>query len=194
MNYHMNHHNEYDDEGAVKMKYEQTVNGRIGIFYLIAFLGLLASLLLLLRPLTATADNLDLPPRETPGVEVEAEEPEVIINGLGARVHLQAHFSQDWPWEAMHWQEDLWIVVQWLDEEGVWQDVAGWQGTLDAIQQVEDWQGVKELWLADVHLGTGPYRWQVFERDNGRLLSTSDEFYLPNKGGDLLTLEMMLKP
>jgi len=53
---------------------------------------------------------------------------------------------------------------------------------------------MKELWLADAHLGTGPYRWQVMVREDGRLLTTSDQFYLPSKGGDLLTVEMMLEP
>ncbi len=176
------------------MKRGQFANGRIGIFYLIAFFSLGALLLLLLQPLAATADNLDLPPRETPGDEVEVEEPAVIINGLGARVHLQARFSQDWPWDTMHWQEDLWLQVQWLDADGVWHDVDGWQGTLDAIWQADDWLGMKEIWLADVHLGTGPYRWQVYERDNGRLLNTSDPFYLPSNGGDFMAVEMMLKP
>jgi hypothetical protein len=54
--------------------------------------------------------------------------------------------------------------------------------------------GVKELWLADEHLGTGPYRWQMYEHKDGRLLTTSDAFYLPSKGGDLMAVDMMLQP
>ena len=171
------------------MKHEDLINGRMGIFYLIALFCLGALLLLLLSPRAATADDLDLPPREAPPGEVAVQ-----ANGQGARVHLQAHFSQDWPWETMHWQEDLLVKVQWLDDEGVWQDVDGWQGSLDAIKQSEDWMGMKEIWLADVHLGTGPYRWQVFEMDNGRLLTSSEQFYLPAKGGDLMAVDMMLEP
>ena len=171
------------------MNHRQTVNGRIGIFYLIALFSFGALLLLLLGARPATAGDLDLPPRDNPD-----DAATIVANGQGARVFLQGHFSQDWPWETMHWQEDLWIVVQWYDENGVWQDVDGWQGTFDAIQQAEDWMGVKEIWLADVHLGTGPYRWQLFERGNGRLLTTSDEFYLPSKGGDSTAVDVMVEP
>lgn len=171
------------------MKQGQFGNGRIGIYYLIALFSLGAGVLLLLGAGRATANGFDLPPRETPP-EVAVVQP----NGEGARVHLQAHFSQDWPWDSLHWQEDLWLKVQWLDQEGAWQDVDGWQGSLDAIQQVEDWMGVKEIWLADGLLGTGPYRWQVYEKDNGRLLTSSEPFYLPSKGGDLMAVELMLTP
>ena len=174
------------------MKQREFNYGRIGIVYLIALFSFGALLLLLFSPGAATANDYDLPPRDdlnNPTAPVTIEP-----NGQGARVHLQAHFSQDWPWEKMHWQEDLWLVVQWYDDKGNWQDVEGWQGSLDAIQQAEDWMGVKELWLADAHLGTGPYRWQMFERSSGRLLKTSDTFYLPSKGGDLMTLDMMLEP
>jgi hypothetical protein len=168
-------------------------NGRIGIYYLIALFSLAAFGLLLHAARPATADGYDLPPRED-----ESETPDVtapiVATGQGARVHLQAHFSQNWPWDNMHWQQDLWLKVQWLDEDNVWQDVAGWQGSLDAIQQKEDWVGMKEIWLADAQLGTGPYRWQVFAVDDGRLLVTSEQFYLPSKSGDLMALDMMLEP
>ena len=174
------------------MKRGQITNGRIGIFYLIALFSFGAFMLLLLAARSATADDMDLPPRESPATPTEVL---VQPNGQGARVHLQAHFSQDWPWEAMHWQEDLWVVVQWYDPStGIWHDVDGWQGSFEAIQQAEDWMGMKELWLADVHLGTGPYRWQVFEKDSNHLLSTSEEFYLPARGGDLMAVDMMLQP
>ncbi|MCA9917413.1 MAG: hypothetical protein KC445_05640 [Anaerolineales bacterium] len=175
-------------------------NGRIGIYYLIALFSLAAFGLALASTRQATADGYDLPPRDddggttvTPG-EPEAPVEPIVATGEGARVHLQAHFGQDWPWDTMHWQQDLWLKVQWLDNQGDWQDVPGWQGTLDAIQQLEDWVAMKELWLADAQLGTGPYRWQVFAVDNGRLLTTSDPFYLPSKSGDLMALDMMLEP
>ncbi|MCB9008103.1 MAG: hypothetical protein H6656_12180 [Ardenticatenaceae bacterium] len=173
------------------MKQDNSVNGRIGIYYLVALFFLGAMGLLFMQAQNASAEDYDLPPRENEG---PAEVVEVQTNGQGARVHLQAHFSQDWPWDAMHWQEDLWLKVQWLDQDGVWQDVDGWQGTLDTIQQAEDWMGVKEIWLADVHLGTGPYRWQVYDQHDNHLLTTSEEFYLPGKAGDLMAVEMMLKP
>ncbi|MBK7894458.1 MAG: hypothetical protein WAS33_14680 [Candidatus Promineifilaceae bacterium] len=176
------------------MKQRQFGNGRIGINYLIALFSLAAFGLLLLGSHTTLADGYDLPPRddgaETPG----SNDAPIVATGQGARVHLQAHFSQDWPWESLHWQQGLWLKVQWLDENDVWQDVAGWQGTLDAIQQKEDWIGLKEIWLADAQLGTGPYRWQVYAVADGRLLTTSEPFYLPNKSGDLMAQDMMLQP
>jgi hypothetical protein len=54
--------------------------------------------------------------------------------------------------------------------------------------------GMKELWLADAHLGTGPYRWQVFDKHDDHLITTSDEFYLPSKSGELMAVDMMLEP
>ncbi len=177
----------------MNMKQKFVGNGRIGIYYLMALFSFAAFVLLLLGATAATAEDYELPPREdasTTPVGVEA----VQATGGGARVHLQAHFSQNWPWEAMHWQEDLWLKVQWLDNEGNWQDVDGWEGNLDAIQQAEDWMGMKELWLADTYLGTGPYRWQVYDRHDDHLLTTSDEFYLPSKSGELMAVDMMLQP
>ena len=177
------------------MKQGQFGNGRIGIYYLIALFSLAAFGLLLVSTRQATADGYDLPPRDedTTITPLAPTEP-IVATGEGARVHLQAHFSQDWPWETMHWQQDLWLKVQWLDEDEVWQDVTGWQGQLDAIQQKEDWVGMKEFWFADAHLGTGRYRWQVYEVADGRLLVTSDPFYLPSKSGDLMALDTMLEP
>lgn len=176
----------------MNMKQGHSANGRIGITYLVALFCLGAMGLLLWGARSAAAEDFELPPREDTNPVTDTGV--VVANGEGARVHLQAHFSQDWPWDTMHWQEDLWLKVQWLDENDVWQDVDGWQGTLEAIQQAEDWMGMKELWLADAYLGTGPYRWQVYDRHDNRLLTTSDEFYLPSRGGDLMAVDMMLKP
>lgn len=175
----------------MNMKRRNFGNGRIGIIYLIALFSFVALGVLLVAARDTSADGYDLPPRENPATQPEVQ---VQPNGQGARVHLHAHFSQDWPWEALHWQNDLWLKVQWLDDHGNWQDVDGWQGTLDGIQQMDDWMGMKEIWLADMYLGTGPYRWQVLTQADGRLLATSDEFYLPSKGGDLMAVEIMLEP
>ena len=175
------------------MTQRQYGNGRIGIHYLIALFSLATFGLLLLGARSTMADGYDLPPRDDQTETPVADSP-IVATGQGARFHLQAHFSQEWPWETMHWQQDLWLKVQWLDENNVWQDVTGWQGQLDAIQQKEDWVGMKEFWLADAQLGSGPYRWQVYAVHDGRLLITSDQFYLPSKSGDLMTLDTMLEP
>lgn len=175
------------------MNQGQYGNGRIGITYLIALFSLAAIGLLLVGARATMADGYDLPPREDEA-ETPVTETPIVATGQGARVHLQAHFGSNWPWESMHWQQDLWLQVQWLDDNGIWQDVAGWQGQMDAIEQKEDWVGIKEIWLADTHLGTGPYRWQVSVVSDGRILTTSEPFYLPSKSGDLMALDMMLEP
>lgn len=137
----------------------------------------------------ATADY-ELPPRTAPAVDVVTS----IGAQNGGRVHLRGHFSDNWPWDELHWQSDVWHVVQWRDADGVWYDVTGWQGTFDAIQQEVDWVGQKELWAAKERLGSGPYRWQVYQGQNGRLLAISDSFHLPTQSGDLVIVNLDLTP
>jgi len=81
-------------------------------------------------------------------------------------------------------RQELWTVVQWQDGSGDWHDVEGWQGTLDDIQNEI---GYKVWWVAKSGLGTGPFRWLVYQSKGGRLLATSEPFYLPGfKGGTVM--------
>lgn len=70
----------------------------------------------------------------------------------------------------------LWTVVQWQDTVGGWHDVDGWRGPLDTIN---DHKGDKIWWVLPYSYGDGPCRWLVYERAGGRLLATSQPFYLP---------------
>lgn len=75
-----------------------------------------------------------------------------------------------------------WSVVQWQDDDGRWHDVAGWQGTFDAAGRVTWWVGPE-------HLGTGPFRWVVYESaDRRREIGRSAPFAMPDH--DLARLEV----
>jgi hypothetical protein len=97
-------------------------------------------------------------------------------------------------------QEGLWTQVQWRDAFGEWHNTDGWGGTLIEKEQLVRWYLGEEL------LDTGPYRWQIFERntytlsgdpsDGGKLVATnkllasSQPFYLPEDPGQTLDIEV----
>jgi hypothetical protein len=138
----------------------------------------------------ATADY-GLPPR---GTQPESGAAPVSVITVGARLQLQTQFSQSWPWETMPWYE-VWTVVQWSDGKGGWFDVAGWQGSLDSVSQVEtDWVGNKEWWVAAEDLGTGPFRWLIYQYPGGPLLEMSDPFYLPAIANQVGIVQQELTP
>lgn len=68
----------------------------------------------------------------------------------------------------------LWSVVQWQDTTGKWRDVEGWRGEINAGKTI--W------WVEQTQWHTGPFRWAVFETRDGKLLVTSDLFFLPSSG------------
>jgi hypothetical protein len=88
---------------------------------------------------------------------------------------LRVQFSQTWPWATVPWQ-DLWNIVQWQDYERNWRDAGGWQGTPDELQ---DSTGKKIWWVAEIHLGRGPYRWLFYQDEGGRLLAASGPSICP---------------
>jgi hypothetical protein len=77
----------------------------------------------------------------------------------------------------------IWTVVQWQDTFGDWHDVEGWQRTPDDGYQ-------KTWWVAAKDLGTGPFRRAVNRIQSGRLLITSESFYLPEIPGQRVTVEV----
>ena len=175
------------------MKKYGPINLQFGLLHLITLLGVVTMLILAIAH-SATADY-ELPPRESPET---SEQPAVVDSpalSVGGRVHLRVHFSQDWPWNQLHWQEDLWHVVEWYDHAGTWYTVDGWQGNLDTIEQEGDgWVGQKELWAAKEELGTGPYRWRVYQGVDGPLMATSPDFYLPSEAGKVVSVDLELAP
>ncbi len=83
----------------------------------------------------------------------------------------------------------LWTGVQWQDAFGAWHDVDGWQGALD-----EEYRGVgKKAWfVADGHLGGGPYRWLIYARPGGEIVAASAPFYLPSAAGDIYEVPVVI--
>ena len=87
--------------------------------------------------------------------------------------------------------EGLWTVVQWQDAFGDWHDVEGWRGSLPELHP--DW-GRQIWWLASEHFATGPFLWLVYDGPDGELLATSEPFYMPQAGGEVVRVEVSLQP
>ena len=69
--------------------------------------------------------------------------------------------------------QGVWTVVEWQDTETLkWYEVQGWQGTVEL-------DGTQKWWVAPADLGTGPFRWVIYDAEDGDVLQTSDEFNLP---------------
>ncbi len=74
-----------------------------------------------------------------------------------------------------------WTVMQWQDGLGGWHDVEGWRGEFDP-------DGFKTWRFPEQHFGTGPFRWQVFDRRGGDLWGVSQPFRLPDGRDQMLDL------
>lgn len=158
---------------------------------LAALVGITAVSLILVSP-SATAE-FELPPRDTPITEVTTTDTFGVP--VGVRIHLQGEFVESWPWDTLHWQEDLWHVIEWQDDKGEWVNVDGWHGKFDTIFPEETRMvAQRELWATNDHLGTGPFRWKVYYGENGRWLQTSDPFNLPTESGDVVNVRLELWP
>lgn len=163
----------------------------INRYALLALLGL-AAIVLLSFVHGAMADDYALPPRGTQPIVV----PDISSDHVqydGARLQIHALFSESWPWDELHWQ-NVWTVIEWSDGQNTWYPVAGWQGNLDAIAQGDTgWVGSKEWWVGKENLGTGPFRWKIYEYSGGPLLVTSEPFELPETAGKTLILQPILE-
>ena len=115
-----------------------------------------------------------------------------MVMPTGGLIELHVQFPEAISYQ---WQE-LWTVVQWLDEWGRWRDVEGWQGTLYHVTTGENGEIVgKGAWhVAEDDLGGGPFRWRVYRSKGGWLLAQSDEFDLPAAVGETVTVEVSLAP
>lgn len=163
-------------------------------YALLAIVGLAAIALLAFANWTMANEDYGLPPRGTQPIVISDE---IIVEGQhikhdGARLQVHALFSDSWPWDELHWQ-NVWTTIQWYDGKDAWYDVAGWQGNLDAIAQGEaGWVGTKEWWVGKDNLGTGPFRWVIYESQGGPVLVTSEAFNLPETAGKTLILQPTL--
>ena len=135
-----------------------------------AFLILISVLFVAWPPLTHAGPNL--PPREKP---TRAQPPDDDDKSAGAHIVLQVPSAP----------AGVWTIVQWQDSAGGWHDIEGWAGTLDEGEQ-------KMWWLAPGLFGKGPFRWLVYQGERGKLLATSDSFYLPGTEGEKLCVEVSL--
>jgi hypothetical protein len=79
--------------------------------------------------------------------------------------------------------QDIWVVVQWRDNQGVWRDIDGWRGQFD---EYVDGVGRKTWWVEEGLFGTGMFKWLVYDRGDGRRLGESAAFSLPNFAGQVL--------
>ncbi len=158
--------------------------------------------LLLLLPSVTRAERPVLPPRTTPTVTptpvlptatsiptptpsgipaLEDEEGE----GSGTiRLVVQgdAAASIDWP--------SLWTEVSWVDGEGIWHAVEGWQSGLDSVS---GGMGMKSWSVPASLFGQGPFRWEIYDRRGGELLAASRNFNLPGREGLTVTVEVTLE-
>jgi len=160
---------------------------------LLRFVLALAISLMVVASLDALSGAL--PPRPEPGSQ-RTGSPDISGGGGadGAVLVLDAQFPATWSWEDTHWQA-LWTGVQWLDPStGTWHDVEGWQGTFDGLKngEAETLVGQKVWWVLKSNLGTGPFRWIVYDGEGGSPLVTSEEFHLPKRAGQTMTVEVSL--
>jgi hypothetical protein len=148
---------------------------------LVAVIGML--LLIVSLPSLSLAAPSALPTRPTrwPTATPTATPPAPALfkPQVGAYIELHVHFA--------HVPREVWTRVQWQDYFGAWHDVDGWQGTLDAGHQ-------KLWWVADEDLGTGPFRWVVYQEQAGPSLAASEPFYLPDVSGKKVIVDVTLGP
>jgi hypothetical protein len=160
----------------------------------------IACALLVVLMLTQVA--LALPPRPEPEPPPQPEPPQPEPPKPAAKpapiegyIELCVHFPKTWPWDEVHWQE-LWTIVQWQGEWGIWHQVEGWQGTLDYVEVGEDGNvvGKKVWWVKKADFGSGPFRWAIYQGEDGDLLAASDAFDLPDFDGETVVVEITLAP
>jgi hypothetical protein len=124
--------------------------------------------------LLAGFTNGGLPPRPTPA-------PTAVPRPTGERIQLQLENEVD------EIPPSLWTVVEWQDPTtGDWHIVEGWRGTLDT-PTTQTW------WVGSELFGAGPFRWQLYAYEDGGLLATSNSFYLPERAGRMVVVNVMLE-
>jgi hypothetical protein len=135
---------------------------------------LILSLLPALAPAGSEASPLALPPRPE-DVKGGDDEDDGNDQPIGAHIVLHVPSAPD----------GVWTIVQWQDTAGGWHNVESWSGALDDGTQ-------KMWWLAPDLFGKGPFRWLVYQGERGKLLATSDSFYLPDAEMEELWVEVSL--
>jgi hypothetical protein len=137
----------------------------------VAFALIFMSMLALAMWLTPVAEA-GLPIRDTPTpTPVTAKDKDKDDSGpIGAWVELQALGMAH-----------AWSSVQWQNSAGTWENVDGWQGSLDE-------SGNRRWWVAEKDFGDGPFRWVVTQDKNGPALGVSEPFALPTGASETVRI------
>ena len=169
-----------------------TSQGYKSTFWLLFVAAVIGALLGVTLPATPTRALPPRPPTPTPTV---VPAPVALSFHSGGSLLLDVRFPTVWPGVERPWQ-GLWTVVQWQDDKGIWRNVEGWQGTLDGVETQEDGEAVgwKTWWVAERDLGTGPFRWVIYEGKGGRRLVQSEPFDLPGSVNASVLVEVSLAP
>ncbi len=138
-------------------------------------LGLFSVLLLL--PLQVQADSVvvQLTPRPTL-IPLPTETPIVVAPVVKDGAYIELHIANE---------QTKWTVVQWQDGLGVWHDVDGWQG-------MPDEQGHVRWWVSSTEFGLGPFRWVIYDKPGGAILTVSHPFDLPQVARQQVVVEATL--
>ena len=130
-------------------------------------IGLAGLLMVAIMVIQAPGSVVALPPRPEPKAE------KALIKGGFIELTVSGATN------------DVWTAVQWQDIDGNWILVDGWQGYTDADNQV--------LWfVAKENLGEGPFRWLLYDAEDGNLLTTSAPFDLPERAKQTVSVEVIL--
>lgn len=155
-------------------------------------IGVLTGMLLLFvaqvnQPLAA---DMEAPPRPT----LAPPDVEPIVDSVsGSKLSLQVQYSEDWPFDEKHWQ-DVYVTVRWVDNFGNWHPVEGWESQVDEIEQKDGaWVARKEWWVGTEQLGSGPYRYFVYESEDGALLYESESFMFPERNGETMAIKNLIE-
>ncbi len=80
--------------------------------------------------------------------------------------------------------EGVWTAVQWQDPNTEkWNTVEGWQGTVEL-------DGTQRWWVAPADLGQSPFRWVIYDAQDGNVLQTSDSFELPANSNQITIIDV----
>ena len=133
----------------------------------------LAGLVLTLSPTVAAPPTL--PPR--PVADPTPTDVAAPARAVGAWIQVQGPVSVS---------QDVWVVVQWQDSLGNWNDVDSWRGQYDSISNNV---GVKTWWVDQTLFGATMFRWTAYDKKSGQVVSSTSPFSLPNvKNQTLLTV------
>jgi hypothetical protein len=145
------------------------------------FIISLVCIAMLFALLPGIAGAGDLPPRPTPP-PLPTPTPVPVAAGIfGAVIELRL------PTTSLNY----FTIVQWQSANQVWHDVDTWQGNLDDfLTNSTPTTAYKRWWVYPADYGKQNFRWQVFNKPNGKLLAASATFDLPTHDKQIVISEV----